>query len=179
MWKKLYWNSYHQISKSDVYVWKEKSTLTIETCWRIFNYFTAWFLWQFNFSELFICIFLNSSPPFTCHYLPYPWTPSWASRAANAGDIRDVRLIPRSRRSSGGGHGNPLQYSWLENPMDRGGWCTTVHGLTKSQTRLKWLNTNTQLVSNSFCAASPLHVPQELAMSSVKDEKRDRGEWFY
>ena len=39
---------------------------------------------------------------------------------ANAGDIRDVRLIPGSGRSFGGGHGNPLQYSCLENPMDRG-----------------------------------------------------------
>ena len=38
----------------------------------------------------------------------------------NAGDIRDLSLIPGLGRSPGGGHGNPLQYSWLENPMDRG-----------------------------------------------------------
>ena len=54
-----------------------------------------------------------------------------------AGDIRDVGLIPRSRRSPGGGHGNPLQYSCLENPMDRGAWWATVHSLSKSWTRLK------------------------------------------
>ena len=55
---------------------------------------------------------------------------------ANAGDIRDTGLIPGSGRSSGGGHGNPLQYSCLENPMDRGGWWATVHGVAKSQTQL-------------------------------------------
>ena len=41
---------------------------------------------------------------------------------ANAGDIRDVGSISGSGRSPGGGHGNPLQDSWLENPMDRGAW---------------------------------------------------------
>ena len=53
---------------------------------------------------------------------------------ANAGDVRDVGLIPVLGRSSGGGHGNPFQYACLENPMDRGAWWTTVHGVTKSQT---------------------------------------------
>ena len=45
---------------------------------------------------------------------------------ANVGDIRDVGSIPRSERSPGGEHGNPLQYSCLENPMDRGAWLATV-----------------------------------------------------
>ena len=53
---------------------------------------------------------------------------------ANAGDVRDMGSIPGSGRSSGGGRGNPLQYSCLENPMDRGAWCATVHGVKKSQT---------------------------------------------
>ena len=53
--------------------------------------------------------------------------------ACNAGDLG---LIPGLRRSPGGGHRNPLQYSCLENPMDRGAWRATVHGITKSQTRL-------------------------------------------
>ena len=47
---------------------------------------------------------------------------------ANAGDIRDAGTIPGSGRSSGGGHGNPLQYSCLENPMDRGAWWATIEG---------------------------------------------------
>ena len=55
----------------------------------------------------------------------------------NAGGIRDVGSIPESRRSPGGGHGNPLQHSCLENPMDRGAWQTTIHRVAKSQPRLK------------------------------------------
>ena len=53
---------------------------------------------------------------------------------ANAGDIRDMGSIPESGRSPGGGHGNPLQYSYLENPMDRGAWRATAHGVTESDT---------------------------------------------
>ena len=49
---------------------------------------------------------------------------------ANAGDVRDSGLIPGPGRSPGGGHGNLLQYSCLENPMDRGAWWATVHGVT-------------------------------------------------
>ena len=51
---------------------------------------------------------------------------------ANGADIRDAGSIPGSRGSSGGGHGNPLQYSCLENPKDRGAWQATVHGVAKS-----------------------------------------------
>ena len=57
---------------------------------------------------------------------------------ANAGDIRDVGLIPESGRSPGGAHGHRLQYSCLENPMDRGAWWAAVRRVTKSQTGLKW-----------------------------------------
>ena len=56
--------------------------------------------------------------------------------AANAGDARDTNLILGLGRSSGEGNGNPLQYSCLENSMDRRAWWATVHGVTKSQTRL-------------------------------------------
>ena len=56
---------------------------------------------------------------------------------ASAGDVRDVGLIPGLGRSPGGGHSNPLQYSCLENPMDRGAWQATVHRIAKSQTQLK------------------------------------------
>ena len=55
-------------------------------------------------------------------------------------DIRDAGSIPGSGRPPGGGHGNPLQFSCLENPMDRGAWGVTVHGAAKSQTRLKRLS---------------------------------------
>ena len=53
---------------------------------------------------------------------------------ANAGGIRDEGLIPGSGRSPGRGHGNPLQYSCLENPVNRGAWQATVRRDTKSQT---------------------------------------------
>ena len=50
---------------------------------------------------------------------------------ASEGDARDVGSIPGSERSPAEGNGNPLQYSCLENPMDRGAWQATVHGVTK------------------------------------------------
>ena len=53
--------------------------------------------------------------------------------SATAGDIRDRGSIPGLGRSPGGGHGNPLQHSCLENPMGGGAWRTTVYGLAKSQ----------------------------------------------
>ena len=56
---------------------------------------------------------------------------------ANAEDIRDEGSIPRSGRSPGEGNGNPLQYSCLENPMDRGAWWATIFRVSKSQTQLK------------------------------------------
>ena len=66
---------------------------------------------------------------------------TWASQVAlvvkylpaNAGDITDVSSIPGLGRSPGEGHGNPLQYSCLKNPMDRGAWRATVHRVTNSQ----------------------------------------------
>ena len=51
---------------------------------------------------------------------------------ASAGDARDVGLTPGSGRSSGGGNGNPLQYSCLQNSVDRGTWQATVHGVVES-----------------------------------------------
>ena len=56
---------------------------------------------------------------------------------ANAGDVRDAGMSPGWGGSPGGGHGNPLQYSSLENPMDRGACWDTAHGVTKSWTQLK------------------------------------------
>ena len=53
---------------------------------------------------------------------------------ASSGDIRDTGSIPESGRAPGGGHGNPLQHSCLENPMDRGDWQAMVQGVAKSRT---------------------------------------------
>ena len=58
------------------------------------------------------------------------------SLPANAGDLRDVGLIPGLGRSPGEGNDNPHQYSYLEDPMDRGAWWTTVYKVPQSRTRL-------------------------------------------
>ena len=68
---------------------------------------------------------------------------------ANAGD---AGYIPGLAKSPGGGHNNPLQYSYPENSMDRGVWQVTVHGITKSQIRLKLLNTHSRTITKiNFC----------------------------
>ena len=66
----------------------------------------------------------------------------------NAGDIRDMGSIPGSGRFPGGGHGNPLQYSYLENLLDRGAWQATVCRVAKSQTQLKQFSMHAQLINN-------------------------------
>ena len=62
--------------------------------------------------------------------------PQWLSSKESACNAGDTGSIPRSERPPGGGNGNPLQYSCLGNPMDRGAWQATVHGVAKSQIRL-------------------------------------------
>ena len=67
-------------------------------------------------------------------YLPSQVALVVKNLSANTGDLRDTGSIPGLGRSPGEGNGNPLQYSCLENPMDRGAWWATVHGVTKSWT---------------------------------------------
>ena len=68
----------------------------------------------------------------------------------NAGATADLDSIPGSLRSPGGGHGNPLQYSCLENPMDREAWWATVHGVAKSRTRLELLSMHTYMYLSTY-----------------------------
>ena len=83
----------------------------------------------------------------------------WASQVTlvvrnqptSAGDIRDTGSIPGSRRVPGGGNGNPLQYSCLENPMDREAWRAIVHGITESWTRLKWTGMHAHKLGLVLC----------------------------
>ena len=79
---------------------------------------------------------------------------------ANAVDLRDLDSVPGSGRSPGGGHGNPLQYSCLENPMDRGTWRATVHKVAKSRTQLKRLS---------------MHISGEKVKRNKKGYKRKWG----
>ena len=62
--------------------------------------------------------------------------PGGSDGKESACNVEDPGLIPRLGRYPGEGNGNPLQYSCLENPMDRGAWRATVHGVAKSWTRL-------------------------------------------
>ena len=74
---------------------------------------------------------------------------------AKAGDIRDTGLTPGSGRSPGGGCDNPLQYSCLENPMDRGAWKAAVHGVAEGQTQL-----------SNFTFTFHFHALEEMATHS-------------
>ena len=65
------------------------------------------------------------------NYMGFPGGSEVKASACNAGDLGS---IPGSGRSPGEGNGNPPQYSCLENPMDRGAWCATVHRVAKSRT---------------------------------------------
>ena len=73
---------------------------------------------------------------------------------AIAGDVRDIGSIPGSGRSPGGGHDNPLQYSCLENPMDREAWRVTVHGVAQSRAQLKQLSMHTARPDDQFQSIS-------------------------
>ena len=81
---------------------------------------------------------IRSEPP--CDVISYPLSDYMASLVAQAVknllQCGKLGSIPGLGRYSGGGHGNPLQYSCLENPMDRGAWGATVHGVLRSWTRL-------------------------------------------
>ena len=98
---------------------------------------------------------------------------AWASRLAlvvknlpvNAGDIRDVGAMPGSGRSPEGEYGNELQYSCLENPMDRGAQRATVHRVAKSRTRLKQLSMHAcqfQVTANCFCRCLLLYYKSSI-----------------
>ena len=76
---------------------------------------------------------------FICYYGLLQWLSSKES-ACNAGGVGDTGLIPGLGRFPEEGHGNPLQYSSLENPLDRGAWWATVHRIAESWTWLKQLS---------------------------------------
>ena len=85
----------------------------------------------------------------SCHgHLGFPGDASGKESACSSGDTGDAGLIPGSERSPGGGHNNPLQYSCLENPMDRGAWKAIAHRVAKSLTQLK------QLSMHAHCPAA-------------------------
>ena len=109
-----------------------------------------------------------------CIIFDFPAVLVMKNLLASTGGMRVEGSIPGLGRSSGEGHGNPLQYSCLENPTDRGAWQATVHGITKSWTRLKqhsthrWKESQKQLlkvkcfrqkVPHNFRESSPSYLP--------------------
>ena len=83
--------------------------------------------------------------------MDFPDGSSSKESSCNAGD---TGLIPGSGRSPGGGHGNPLQYPCLENPIERTAWQATVHGVAKSQVLLKQLRMHTKHGNEDICLGS-------------------------
>ena len=100
-----------------------------------------------------------------------PRLPQWFCRkesTCNAGDTGDTVSVPGSGRSPGGGKGNPLQYSRLENSMDRGSWRTTVCGVAESDTT-DWLSTHAHRVPKArMLGASAPQYSTVLTATSLK-----------
>ena len=94
--------------------------------------FFSLFLTSFWLMRIFCIIHLSSNTGL----MGSPGGTVVKNSPSNAGDVAEVGLIPVLGRSPGGGNGNPFQYSCLENPMHRGAWWATVHGVTKSWTQL-------------------------------------------
>ena len=83
---------------------------------------------------------------------------------ANIGDAGDKGWIPGLGSSPGGGHGNPLQYSWLENPTDREAWWAMVHRVAKRQAGLKQISTYAPIATS--------HMPLSVGFS-----RQEHWEW--
>ena len=111
------------------------------------------------------------SPLQVLRYSPSTMTKLSASQLAQGkeltcqtGDIRNTGSIPRLGRSPRQGNGNPLQSYCLENPMDRGAWWTTIHGVTKSQTQLS--NFTNICTRSSSIPTSPMKPSRTLLPTS-------------
>ena len=99
----------------------------------------------------------------------------WFEWQHKARDIKDTGSIPGYGRSHGEGNANSLQYSCLGNPMDRGAWQATVHGVTKSQTRLKWLSTHSFQIP--FMGTDGILMSQMLLGSVTLSEDQLQPKW--
>ena len=120
----------------------------------------------------------------TCVNLYFPGGPVVKNPPAPAGDTRAMSSIPGLGRCPGGGNGNSLQYSCLENPMHRGAWWATVHGVAKSRTRLSDFTFTFTMWSECYTGflelkersiLSPKNLP--LHESSFTDKPTGTGEF--
>ena len=95
----------------------------------------------------------------------------------NAGDLGDAGLIPGLGRSPRRGHGNPLQYSCLENPLDRGAWWATVPRVTQSQTQLKRLSTPATVLRRNVRGQEPEEGHQLEGYCRIQERVDDGLHW--
>ena len=115
--------------------------------WIISTFWLLWIILLWTFSYKVLCGHVFS--------LGFPATLVVKKLPANAGNARDAGSVLWLGRSPGGRHGNPLQCSCLENPTDWGAWWAPVHGVAKSQTWLKRLNTDARVfISLGFILGS-------------------------
>ena len=103
--------------------------------------------------------------------------PGFSRGKESTWDAGDSGLFPGSERSSGEGNGYPLQYSCLENPIDRGAWWATVHGIAKSQAVTEWLTLShtfheESLYSAQFCCESKTALKQKVCLKKLSGKKR-------
>ena len=107
--------------------------------------------------HIILIVYIHSSSNLLApQFLGFPSDASGKEPTCHAGDLRDAGLIPGLGRSPRGGYGNPLQYSCLDHPIDRGDWQATVHRVAQSWTRLKRLSRHAVLVLPSFQESCPL-----------------------
>ena len=133
----LYWQFFHLLMP--VYSWIIQTTFIIVISKIIqilksdlLSLLIHWCLWTILWNKIFTWALQDTRASQVEVVVKNPPT--------NAGDIRDMGSILGSGRSPGGGHGNPFQYSCLQNPMDRGAWQATVQRVAQSQTWLKQLS---------------------------------------
>ena len=93
----------------------------------------TWILFNWQVTGTIINLFEGLTYLSPSNRLTFIGFPTWLSGKESVCQAKDVGLTTGSGRSPGKGNGNPLQYSCLGNPMDRGAWWATVHGVTKSQ----------------------------------------------
>ena len=137
---------------------------------------SVWFLLSWGLPAFMDAKPLPSSPSCLCFSPTYPVLflfPGSSDGKESACNVEDLYSFPGSGRSPGEGNGNPLQYSCLENPMDRGAWRATAHGLTKSQIWLSDQHTNSlfqdPFSSELFSMFSFRNIAEESVAEMVKE----------
>ena len=98
---------------------------------------------------MYVCIYMHT-------YMSFPGGVSGKESACKAGDLGDVDLIPGWGRSPGGGHGNPLQYSCLEDSTQKGAWQATVHGVQRVRHNLTNERTHTRMLAVTSVVSNSL-----------------------